>query len=103
MASETARFCPACNATQVTVIPRGYAGQTDTADQYFICQHCGQITYEIVATTQREIRLHRYEAGGPFSREGQTYQIRRILKVGFDEFLLYLQVVTALEPARPEE
>jgi hypothetical protein len=89
----------------VTVIPRGYAGRTDTADQYFICQHCGQITYEIVATSLREIRLHRYEAGGAFHREGHSYQIKRILKVGFDEYLLYLQFAPPPppEPVSQEE
>jgi hypothetical protein len=75
----------------VTLVPRGYAGKNDTPDQYFVCDACGQATYEIVSVTQRDIRLYRYAANGPFSRDGINYIIRRILKVGFDEHLLYLR------------
>jgi hypothetical protein len=83
--------------------PRGYAGRTDTPHQYSTCESCGLVIYEIMSVSQREIRLHRYEPNGLFAREGVTYRIRRILKVGFDEFLLYLKVVEAERPPDDEE
>lgn len=90
------RACPACRARQVTLIQRGYAGKTDAADQYFICQHCGQTTMEIVSVSQRDLRLHRYEVGGTYHHENVIYAIQRILKVGFDEILLYVRA-TAID------
>jgi hypothetical protein len=95
--------CPVCESADLLLTPRGYAGRTDTPHQYLTCQSCGQVIYEIMSVSQREIRLHRYEANGLFAREGVTYRIRRILKVGFDEFLLYLRVVEAERPAAEDE
>jgi hypothetical protein len=68
-----------------------------------ICQDCGQVTYEILSVTQREIRLYRYEQNGILAREGATYQIRRLLKVGFDEYLLYLRLIEIEKPAAVAE
>ncbi|HEU0114162.1 MAG TPA: hypothetical protein VFQ80_05775 [Thermomicrobiales bacterium] len=72
---------------------RGYTGPTDEVDQYFTCSACGKVTYELVAKTAREMRLGRYQAGDVYQdRANQTrYQITRILKVGANEFLIYLR------------
>jgi ribosomal protein L37E len=99
MPEATGRLCAACGSPQVTVVPRGFAGKTDTSDQYLLCQRCGQKTYEIVSVTQRDLRLYQYAVNHRYERDGITYRIRRVLKVGFDEFLLYLQ---ADPPAREE-
>ena len=96
-------ICPACGSAKVVQTPRGYAGRTDTPHQYSTCESCGQVIYEIMSASQREIRLHRYEPNSLFAREGVTYRISRILKVGFDEFLLYLKVVEAERPADDDD
>jgi hypothetical protein len=98
MSGPTVQTCPVCGGAQLVQTLRGYAGRTDTPHQYLTCQSCGQIIYEIMSVTQRDIRLYRYEVNGLLAREGLTYQIRRVLKVGFDEYLLYLKVVAVDRP-----
>ena len=100
MGTTTARICPACGSPHLLQTQRGFAGRSDSPHQYLTCRACGQVVFEIVSVAQREIRLNRYEAGGVFVRDNLTYEIRRILKVGFDEHLLYLRVlsVEATEP-----
>ncbi|MCC6625931.1 MAG: zinc ribbon domain-containing protein [Chloroflexi bacterium] len=95
------RLCPTCGSPHLLQTPRGFAGRSDTPHQYLTCQQCGQIVYEILSVTQRDIRLNRYEAGAVVVRDSLTYTVRRILKVGFDEHLLYLKVLAA-EPDEPE-
>lgn len=99
MMPSSDHICPVCSSTRLTLIRRGFAGKTDTADQYWRCLDCQQTILEIVSLGQREIRLGRFEAGGSYQRDGLSYSIRRILKVGFDEFLLYLQLVGQAETA----
>jgi hypothetical protein len=103
MSGTTISICPACGGDQLVETRRGYAGQSDTPHQYVTCQDCGQVTYEILSVTQREIRLYRYEQNGILAREGATYQIRRLLKVGFDEYLLYLRLIEIEKPAAVAE
>ena len=59
----------------------------------FRCKTCGRITYEIVSKSAREMRLGRYRAGGVFKDpvHRTRYSINRILKVGVNEYLLYLK------------
>jgi hypothetical protein len=45
----------------------------------------------MVSKTAQEVRLGRYEAGKSFTERGDRYLIRRVLKVGFNEYLLYLR------------
>ncbi len=84
------RRCPWCGSTEVETVQRGYAGRTDENDQYFRCRNCGKVTWEMVSKTAQEIRLGRYEPGKSFTERGNRYLIKRILKVGFNEYLLYL-------------
>lgn len=74
---------------------RGLAGGQPSKDQYIRCHDCGKVTYDIVAKTDREIRINRYSSGGDY--RDPTHQVRytiyRMLKVGFDEFLLYLRPI----------
>lgn len=87
------RTCPACGSPDVRLVTRGYTGPTDETDQYFTCQKCRQVTYELVAKNAREMKLGRWRAGGVYRESGtQTrYAIIRILKVGVNEFLIYLR------------
>lgn len=87
------RRCPWCGSTSIRLVTRGYTGPTDETDQYFVCNHCGRTTYELVAKNAREMKLGRWRAGGIY-REPTTqirYQISRVLKVGVNEFLIYLR------------
>ncbi len=89
--SGVARHCPWCGSTEVDQVQRGFAGKTDGNDQYFHCRSCGKTTWEMVSKTAQEVRLGRYEAGKAFMERGDRYMIKRVLKVGFNEYLLYLR------------
>jgi hypothetical protein len=92
-AAQTERFCPWCGSADVRLFTRGYTGPTDETDQYFVCMKCKRITYELVSKNAREMRLGRWRPGGVY-REPSTntkYLISRILKVGVNEFLIYLK------------
>ncbi len=87
------RRCPWCGSVDVRLFTRGFTGPTDETDQYFVCNHCERVTYELVAKNAREMKLGRWRAGGVY-REPTTqirYHISRILKVGVNEFLIYLR------------
>ncbi len=92
-AGQGERRCPWCGSDDVRLTSRGYTGPTDEVDQYFTCGNCRKTTYELVAKTAREMRLGRFRAGGlykdPTSQD--RYQISRVLKVGVNEFLIYLK------------
>lgn len=88
---DDGRHCPWCGGADLEIVQRGYAGKTDTNDQYFRCRTCGKVTWEMVSKTAQEVRLGRYEAGQAFTERGDRYLIRRVLKVGFNEYLLYLK------------
>ncbi|MFM9105073.1 MAG: hypothetical protein ACKOWF_00025 [Chloroflexota bacterium] len=87
------RACPWCASRDVRLVSRGYAGLTDETDQYFVCEACGRKTYELIAKSAREMRLGRYRAGDVYmDRPSRTrYSISRVLRVGTNEFLVYLR------------
>jgi len=91
--SPQTRDCPWCGSRKTKLVQRGYTGPTDEINQYYTCQGCGKVTYELVSKTAREMRLGRYLPGGIYKdTANQTrYQITRVLKVGINEFLIYLK------------
>ena len=93
--SQNDRHCPWCGSADVRLVTRGYTGPTDETDQYFVCNTCQRVTYELVAKNAREMRLGRWRAGGVY-REPHTqvrYHISRILKIGINESLIYLRPI----------
>jgi hypothetical protein len=91
------RVCPWCGSGRTNLVARGYTGVTDEVDQYFTCATCGKVTYELVAKTAREMRLGRFRAGGVYQdRANQTrYHVSRVLKVGVNEYLVYLKPIVS--------
>jgi len=91
------RRCPWCDSLNTRFVQRGFTGPTDERDQYFTCNDCGRLTYEIVSRTVRDMRLGQYRAGGLFrdSARQTKYTINRVLKVGMNEFLLYVKPIVA--------
>lgn len=85
------RVCPDCGSHHTVLVARGLAGATDEADQFFRCEDCGRVTYEILSRTAREIRAERIEAGRSIRESGKFYTVRRVLKVGVNEYLVYLR------------
>jgi hypothetical protein len=87
------RVCPWCGSHDTVLVQRGYTGPTDEINQYFHCKTCSRVTYEIVSKTVREMRLGRFHTGGVYKDMAhQTrYQVNRVLKVGINEYLLYLK------------
>ena len=94
-APQSDRFCPWCGSAQVRLVQRGYTGPTDEVDQYFTCVACHRVTYELIAKTSREMRLGRYRAGGVYQdrASGARYHVSRVLKVGVNEYLIYLKPI----------
>lgn len=74
---------------------RGFADGQESKDQYVLCHDCGKVTYDIVATSDREIRINRFQTGGTYRDASHQirYTIYRMLKVGFNEYLLYLRPI----------
>lgn len=101
--SGAERVCPWCGGAAARFVSRGFAGPTDANDQYFVCGSCRRTTYEMVSKTSREMRLGRYKAGDTYQdRTNRTrYHINRVLRVGANEFLLYLKPLAAGEPLEP--
>lgn len=99
LATQPERTCPWCGGSRTRLVMRGYTGPTDETDQYFTCDDCEKITYELVAKTAREMRLGRFRAGGVYQdRPNHTrYQVSRVLKVGLNEYLVYLKPIVAAE------
>jgi transposase-like protein len=99
--AHSERRCPWCGSTDTHLVQRGYTGPTDEVDQYFTCRQCGKVTYELVAKTAREMRLGRFRAGGIYKDNAhQTrYHVSRVLKVGLNEYLIYLKPIIGPEPA----
>ncbi len=95
------RQCPWCGSFQTRLVQRGYTGPTDEVDQYFSCATCGKLTYELIAKNAREMRMERYRAGGVYKDlvHKTKYHISRILKVGVNEFLIYLKPIPGEEAA----
>ena len=73
------------------LVQRGFAGSTDDHNQYFTCNDCGRVTFEILSRTPREIRVGRLDAGRQVRHEGGEYTVSRVLKVGLNESLVYLK------------
>jgi len=94
------RTCPWCGSPATRFVSRGYTGPTDETDQYFTCAACGRTTFELVAKSAREMRLGRYKPGDIYQdRANRTkYQISRVLRVGSNEFLIYLKPLSSDEP-----
>ncbi len=95
------RRCPWCGSTDTRLVQRGYTGPTDEVDQYFTCAACGKVTYELVAKTAREMRLGRFRPGGIYKDHVHhtRYQVSRVLKVGLNEYLIYLKPIVGQEAA----
>ncbi len=93
------RRCPWCGSNDTRFVQRGYTGPTDEVDQYFSCHECGKVTYELVAKSAREMRLGRFRQGSTYRDKSQqtSYQVSRVLKVGLNEYLLYLKPVVEPE------
>ena len=84
------RICPGCGSSRTTFVQRGLAGLTDESDQYYRCLDCERVTYEILSRTEREVRAGRLEPGRTVRERGSAYVVRRVLKVGLNEYLVYL-------------
>ncbi len=101
MSAPEQRICPDCGSAKTVLIQRGLAGPTDESDQYFRCQKCGRVTYEIISRTEREVRAGRISPGRSLRERGSLYTVRRVLKVGINEYLVYLR--PEVEPGRDRE
>jgi hypothetical protein len=95
------RICPDCGSGRTRLIQRGLTGPTDESDQYYRCEECGRVTYEIVARTAREVRVDRISPGAQLREGGNLYRVRRVLKVGLNEYLVYLRPLAEESPAKP--
>ena len=95
------RACAWCGSGDGRFVSRGFAGATDANDQFFECAACNRTTYEILSRTGREMRLGRYKAGDVYQdRTNRTrYHIGRVLRVGANEFLLYLKPLDSSDQA----
>lgn len=95
--SADVRRCPWCDSFDTSLVHRGYTGPTDEVDQYFSCNSCQKVTYELIARSARDMRLGRFRAGGIFKdrAHGTRYQVSRVLKVGLNEYLIYLRPLSA--------
>ncbi len=100
-ATQTERRCPWCGSIDTQLVQRGYTGPTDEVDQYFTCRSCGKVTYELIAKTAREMRLGNFRSGGVYkdSANQTRYLVSRILKVGVNEYLIYLKPIVGAQGA----
>lgn len=87
------RECPWCGSRDTVFVQRGLIREHDSKDQYIQCHDCGKLTFDIVSRNDRDIRINKYHSGGTYrDAVHQTrYTIYRMLKVGFNEFLLYVR------------
>ena len=99
--NQSERTCPWCGSSATRLVTRGYTGPTDETDQYFTCLSCNKVTYELVAKTAREMRLGRFHTGGVYQDRAHhtRYHVSRVLKVGLNEYLVYLKPIVASELA----
>jgi hypothetical protein len=58
------------------------------------------MTLEIVSKTMREVRVGQFRAGATYrdSLRQTKYTITRVLKVGMNEYLLYLKPLVRRDP-----
>jgi hypothetical protein len=89
------RQCPWCHSRDVELIQRGFTGPTDERDQYITCNNCKRLTYEIISRSTRDMRMGQYQTGGTYrdTRRQTKYDITRVLKVGSNEYLLYVKPI----------
>lgn len=102
--SPRPRQCPWCRSRDVRLIQRGFTGPTDERDQYISCNNCKRLTYEIISRSTRDMRLGQYRTGGTYrdTVRQAKYDITRVLKVGSNEFLLYVKpIIRTSENTRP--
>jgi len=94
------RECPWCTSQRTHFVQRGFTGPTDERDQYITCDGCGRTTMEIVSKTMREVRVGQFRAGATYrdSLRQTKYTINRVLKVGMNEYLLYLKPIVRRDP-----
>ncbi len=85
------RTCPDCGSDRTVLVHRSLADLANETDQYYRCEDCGRVTYEIVARTAREVKAGRIEPGKSIREAGKLYTVRRVLKVGVNEYLVYLR------------
>ena len=98
------RQCPWCESFDTRFVQRGLTGPTDERDQYIVCNSCERITYEILSRSNRDMRVSQFRTGGTV-RDGKTqtkYIINRVLKVGVNEYLLYVKPIIRRESADDE-
>ena len=81
----------------MSFVQRGLAGLSDEHDQYFTCAECGQVTYEILSRSERQLRMGRLEVGRTFTLDGLEYAILRVLKAGLVENLVYVRPVAVVD------
>lgn len=89
------RQCPWCGSWNTTRVQRGFVGASDTRDQYFVCNACERTTFEILSRSNRDMRVSQFRVGNTV-RDGVTqakYIINRVLKVGLNEYLLYVKPI----------
>ncbi|CAN0330459.1 unnamed protein product, partial [Phaeothamnion confervicola] len=89
------RQCPWCGSWNTTRVQRGFVGASDTRDQYFVCNACERTTFEILSRSNRDMRVSQFRVGNTV-RDGVTqakYVINRVLKVGLNEYLLYVKPI----------
>ncbi len=101
--STRTRQCPWCRSRDVRLTQRGFTGPTDERDQYILCNNCKRLTYEIISRSSRDMRLGQYRVGGTYrdSVRQTKYDITRVLKVGSNEFLLYVKpIIRSGDPPR---
>ena len=94
------RECPWCTSRRTQLVQRGFTGPTDERDQYMTCDSCGRMTLEIVSKTMREVRVGQFRADTTYrdSLRQTKYTITRVLKVGMNEYLLYLKPLVRRDP-----
>lgn len=93
--TDRVRRCPWCGSKNITFVQRGFTGPTDERDQYTTCNNCKRLAYEIISRSARDMRLGQYRSGGVYrdSLRQTRYTINRVLKVGANEYLLYVKPV----------
>lgn len=98
------RQCPWCDSFQTRLVQRGLTGPTDERDQYIVCNKCNRITYEILSRSNRDMRVSQFRTGSTV-RDNATqtkYIINRVLKVGVNEYLLYVKPIIRRESSDNE-
>lgn len=93
MVADPPRRCPVCGSTAAVLVRRGFTGPTDERDQYLRCQQCGRVTYEILCRSAREVRAQGLAPGQTVTVAGQRYVVRQLLRVGLNEYLVYVRLL----------